>query len=678
MRRLSLSHLLLLAALIPVAMMLALLGVLSMQSVESYRQIAAAGKLGRLASAASDFFMAIPAEAIQGVTFLQTGSPQAGTELRSRVQTVDENYRKFAQALDQAAVIDSTVADGVRFIEERMRQMPEIRRQIAERSFAPQNVIVFYQPIAGQVIEIVGRLASILDDSELSRMTYALYASLHRIDGVLIESSQADIWLKAGRMPAENLLMVAHGVELGKIFGRQYDNFAPPALAARTLAFDRANGAAIERLRSKLLRNDGVPASADEIAAAHTLDAGRLALWTDLVAATRQSLAQRIDARGADTRTRLIAYAATGLAGLALVLALTLLALRHVRRLIRRLTRAMTAVAERDLTTTVPHLDRTDEVGQMARAVESFRRNAIAAKTFEDNEASRKESAAAERKAARHRLADSFEREVWSIVTSVGEAAGRLETAATSLTQTAGTAKGRSAAAADASQAASNNVQSVSAATEELARSVAEIARQVQESSRIAVEAVGQARQTDLRVGELSQAAGRIGDVVQLITDIAEQTNLLALNATIEAARAGDAGRGFAVVAQEVKALAAQTARATGDISAQIATMQSATADSVIAIKQIGITINRISEIAAAIATAVKQQDGATQEIAANVQRASHGTGQAASHIAELDRGAAETGSASAAVLASARSLSSEGDRLQREVQRFLASVRAA
>jgi methyl-accepting chemotaxis protein len=265
-----------------------------------------------------------------------------------------------------------------------------------------------------------------------------------------------------------------------------------------------------------------------------------------------------------------------------------------------------------------------------------------------------------------------------SIVTSVGEAAGRLETAATTLTQTAGAAKGRSTAAADASQAASSNVQSVSAATEELARSVAEIARQVQESSRIAVEAVGQARQTDVRVGELSQAAGRIGDVVKLITDIAEQTNLLALNATIEAARAGEAGRGFAVVAQEVKALAAQTARATGDIGAQIATMQSATADSVVAIKQIGVTINRIAEIAAAIATAVQQQDGATQEIAANVQRASHGTGEAASHIAELDRGAAETGSASAAVLSSARSLSSEGDRLQREVQRFLASVRAA
>jgi methyl-accepting chemotaxis protein len=678
MRRLSLSHLLLLAALVPVAMMLALLTRSSMQSIESYRQIAAAGKLGRLASAASDFFMAIPPEAIQGVTFLQTGSPQAGSELRNRVQAVDTNYHNFIQALEQADVADATVADSVRFIEERMRQLPDIRRKIAERTFAPQNVIVFYQPISGHVIEIVGRLASILDDSELSRLTYALYASLHRIDGVLIESSQADIWLKSGRMPAENLLMVAHGAELGKMFGRQYDNFAPPELAARSMLFDRTNGAAIERLRSKLLRNDGVPASADEIAAAQTLDAGRLTLWTDLVGATRQSLTQRIDARGAETRTHLIAYTATGLASLALVLALTLLALRHVRRLIRKLTLAMTAVAERDLTTTVPHLDRTDEIGMMARAVEVFRCNAKAAKIFEDNEASRKESAATERKAAMHRLAGNFEQEVLSIVTSVGEAAGRLETAATTLTQTAGAAKGRSTAAADASQAASSNVQSVSAATEELARSVAEIARQVQESSRIAVEAVGQARQTDVRVGELSQAAGRIGDVVKLITDIAEQTNLLALNATIEAARAGEAGRGFAVVAQEVKALAAQTARATGDIGAQIATMQSATADSVVAIKQIGVTINRIAEIAAAIATAVQQQDGATQEIAANVQRASHGTGEAASHIAELDRGAAETGSASAAVLSSARSLSSEGDRLQREVQRFLASVRAA
>jgi methyl-accepting chemotaxis protein len=176
----------------------------------------------------------------------------------------------------------------------------------------------------------------------------------------------------------------------------------------------------------------------------------------------------------------------------------------------------------------------------------------------------------------------------------------------------------------------------------------------------------------------LSQAAGRIGDVIKLITSVAEQTNLLALNATIEAARAGDAGKGFAVVAHEVKALAAQTAKATDEISAQIAGMQSATHDSVTAIKEIGGTIGRMSDIAAAIATTVEEQGAATQEISRNVQQAAQGTAEVATNITSVNRGASETGSASSQVLSSAQSLSSESNRLKLEVDKFLHTVRAA
>jgi methyl-accepting chemotaxis protein len=218
----------------------------------------------------------------------------------------------------------------------------------------------------------------------------------------------------------------------------------------------------------------------------------------------------------------------------------------------------------------------------------------------------------------------------------------------------------------------------VASAAEEMSASVTEISRQVHDSSRIAGDAVKQAERTDVRINELLQAAGRIGDVVKLITAIAEQTNLLALNATIEAARAGESGRGFAVVASEVKALAAQTAKATDEISAQITGMQAATQDSVSAIKEIGATITHIADIATTIAATVEEQGAATAEIARNVSEAAKGTAEVAEKITQVNRGANATGSASTQVLASARLLSKESSNLKTEVENFLNTVRAA
>jgi methyl-accepting chemotaxis protein len=221
-------------------------------------------------------------------------------------------------------------------------------------------------------------------------------------------------------------------------------------------------------------------------------------------------------------------------------------------------------------------------------------------------------------------------------------------------------------------------VQSVASASEELSASVNEIGRQVRVSSMIAESAVAQARRTDERIGKLSHAARQIGDVIKLITAIAQQTNLLALNATIEAARAGEAGRGFAVVASEVKSLASQTAKATDEISAHISGMQDATTESVSAIKEIAATIDQISQIAATIAAAVEEQSSATIQIAHNVQGVAHGTQEVAMNITEVNRRAIETGSASGEVLNSAQILSVESTRLREELDRFMATIRAA
>jgi methyl-accepting chemotaxis protein len=341
---------------------------------------------------------------------------------------------------------------------------------------------------------------------------------------------------------------------------------------------------------------------------------------------------------------------------------------RSVIRPLSGLKERMASLSAGDIAAPVAHADRSDEIGQMARTVEVFRGAMIETNRMREEQV----------KTDMNRLADQFESEVGEIITLVSTAAGQLETSASTLSKTADTVQKVSHRAASASNDASASVHSVAAASEELASSVAEISRQVDASARIAGEAVDQAQKTDARISQLSQAAARIGDVVDLIKNIAEQTNLLALNATIEAARAGEAGRGFAVVAAEVKSLAEQTAKATGEISQQIADIQSATEDSVVAIKEIGATIGRISEISSTIASAVEEQGAATQEISRNVQRAAEGTSQGAADIADVQRGVSETGAASSEVLTAAQSLSNESNRLKREVGQFMNTVRAA
>src|SRR2546430_878283 len=261
---------------------------------------------------------------------------------------------------------------------------------------------------------------------------------------------------------------------------------------------------------------------------------------------------------------------------------------------------------------------------------------------------------------------------------SVGGSATSLQTAVRTLASNAEESSRKSAAVAAASEQASTNVQTVASATEELSSSASEIGRQVAESTRITGTAVAQAAKSGATVQGLAKAAQRIGDVVELINTTAGQTNLLALNATIEAARAGEAGRGFAVVASEVKALAEQTAKATGEIGQQITSIQAATEASVQAIGAISGTIEKLSEIASTIAAAVEEQGAAKQEISRNVQQAAHGTQQASSNITDVQRGASETGSASSQVLSAAQTLSGDSNRLKAEVSKFLDSVRAA
>lgn len=441
------------------------------------------------------------------------------------------------------------------------------------------------------------------------------------------------------------------------------------ALAALAGRYKAATGAAVkaEETKRRVLEERVLPA-AKEI----STRVDKLVSANNEYTALRQS--QLMTALGQATQVSLV----VGVLVILVLAGSALFSVLSIARPIRRIGDVLLQLAGGNKAVEIPYTARGDEVGDNARAARTFKDNLIRIEQMEAEQKDQEAATAARRKQEMIRLAAAFEDAVGGIINSVSVASQQLESAAGTLSGTAEETEQLSGMVAAASEEASANVGAVASAAEEMSASVVEIGRQVHDSSRIAGDAVQQAERTDARINELLKAAGRIGDVVKLITAIAEQTNLLALNATIEAARAGESGRGFAVVASEVKALAAQTARATDEISTQIAGMQTATEDSVSAIKEISATISRISDISTTIAATIEEQGAATAEIARNVSEAAKGTVEVADKIAQVSHGASATGSASTQVLASARSLSTESGRLKNEVAKFLDTVRAA
>ncbi len=351
---------------------------------------------------------------------------------------------------------------------------------------------------------------------------------------------------------------------------------------------------------------------------------------------------------------------------------------RSIVNPITGMTAAMRSIANGDTAAVIPARDRRDEVGAMAQSVQVFKDNMIEATRLRGEQDELKKQSEAERTMLLGRMADEFESSVRSSLDTLAGAAVELRTTSNGLSGAASEASEQATTVAAAAEQASTNVQTVAAATEELSSSVSEIGRQVAQSTDIAQQAVEQANRTNATVQGLSQAAQNIGDVIKLISDIASQTNLLALNATIEAARAGEAGRGFAVVASEVKSLASQTAKATEEISAQVAAMQSSTSDAVRAIEGIRGTIDSINEITTAIAAAVEEQDSATREIARNVQQAASGTNAVSNNVGVVTRTAGKTGAAASQVLASAEELNVQAATLRQRVDGFLANIRSS
>lgn len=343
---------------------------------------------------------------------------------------------------------------------------------------------------------------------------------------------------------------------------------------------------------------------------------------------------------------------------------------------IKQITEAMGLLASGDTSKEIYGGERGDEIGDMARAVQVFRQNAIEVKRLEFDQETAEVRAKEQAQSMRDNMADGFEKTVGGIVEAVTSAASQMQNSAQSLSTISEETSQQSSAVAAASEQASVNVRTVSTATEELANSISEINQQMVESTRVAGIAVENVEATNQRVLGLTRAADNIGEVIALINDIAEQTNLLALNATIEAARAGESGKGFAVVASEVKELASQTSKATENISAQIKGIQDSTKDTVSAIQSIGETIESMQEISSTIAAAVEEQGATTQDIANNIDQAAKGTVEVSKNIATVNKSALEAGSSGNELLGAANQLTQQSELLSVEVDKFLLQVR--
>ncbi|MGM4990063.1 methyl-accepting chemotaxis protein [Tardiphaga sp. 841_E9_N1_2] len=620
----------------------------------------------------------------------QSANAMRSMEISAELQALRRAMLRYTFDQDEASFAEAekllTQVGGV--LEETIKASSEERRGVYREVEKTINDLKSKRVDLGNTVKemIDGRKALLAEgeklQTDLKKLVLSTRSSPFAQGATTLQSEtllvQMANWRFFAGRDQDNVTLFANSVKNAQQQIAEMEKFdMPPSLAALFESIKKglvSYSSVFDKASNNLLKMDQLYYNAITpmvVSAIRKTDGIKAAIQQEVVSATTAN-EQRIS--GTITLQQIVAGAAT-ITGLLIAFLIA----RGIIGPLLGLTAGMKQLAEGNFGVVLPGLGRKDEVGDMAQAVETFKVKAEEkAQAEAEARIAQDQAAALQRKQDMIRLADDFEGTVGEIVEAVSSASTELEASASTLTSTADRSQQLTTVVATASEEASTNVQSVASATEEMASSITEIGRQVQESARIANEAVDQAQKTNDRVGELSKAAGRIGAVVELINTIAGQTNLLALNATIEAARAGDAGRGFAVVASEVKALAEQTAKATGEISQQIASIQTATDDSVSAICEIGTTIGKMSEIASTIASAVEEQGAATQEISRNVQQAAQGTMQVSSNIIDVQRGASETGGASSQVLSAAQSLSSDSNRLKHEVSRFLNSVRAA
>jgi methyl-accepting chemotaxis protein len=630
----------------------------------------------------SNLVHALQTERGMSAVFLSSRGTQFAGELAAQRRETDARRAAVVQNLAGLSLDahPETVRGAITAGMQALAGLEARRADISAQRIAAPESFAFFTGLIGHLVSIPREAAKSSFDPAVTSALLAYHSFMSAKERAGQERGSGAVGFAAGQFTPEQHRRYLTVLAEQRAFLDAFSAYATPAqrdLMATTLSGPVVQE--VERMRA-IAVEAGPGASLAGVTGAAWFKATTDRI--DLMKTVEASLAN--DLRGLALSRRdaalagLMAKAVIVGAIVALALAACTWITRSITGPVTRMTGAMTDLAAGKLETEIPALDSRDEIGAMAKAVQVFKENAIAVRRMEEEARAAAIAAEAEKKAAMRRMADDFQAAVGGVVNGVSAAATEMQGSAQALSATAEETSRRATAVGAATEQASANVQTVAASAEELAASIAEISRQVATSAQIAQKAVDQATATNARIESLSEAAGQIGDVVRLIGEIAGKTNLLALNATIEAARAGEAGKGFAVVAAEVKTLATQTARATEEIGAKVAEMQGATAQSVESIRSIGQVIGEISTIATSIASAVEEQGAATAEIARNVQEAARGTQEVSANVTGVTQASAETGRAAGQMLAAATELSQQAETLRREVDQFLAGVRAA
>ena len=666
-------------ALLP-SLALAAFGVsLSMDKYQNKRDIEHLRTVVSLAPAISAIVHELQKERAQAAGFIGSeGKNFAGTMATQHKATnsVRDSLLKSVSRFDKikfAPILTTNLKTAVKSL----NKLEEMRASIAKLDMGQEDTENYYSKTITQMLTLVSQMSTLSHDEDITRSINAYNAILQGKERVALERSVGTGGFTAKKFEPKIYRKFVTLIATQNTFFDIFHVFA----SEQEKAFFKKTVTGPNVKFTGFLRNmalNSVGTKSDLIVDPNMWSKGMTAkidLVNKAANNVRDNLAATVIAKHTAISRSFLLTLAIVIGALAVTAILSITNITTLAPPMRRLTKIMSKLAKGDTNVELTGATRKDEIGDMSRAVEVFKSNAIERKQFEEEQATRQGDM---ERAAKQKLAEfteRFEATISDITNGLDQSAGELKTTAKNLTEGAVDTNSCATTAASASSEAAENVRTVAAATEELSSSITEIGQQINTSAKTVDHATKRTREANDRIDSLAQAAQNIGNVVQLIQDIAEQTNLLALNATIEAARAGDAGKGFAVVANEVKSLASQTAKATEEISQQINGVQSSTDDAVSAINEIDATMNQISELSISIAAAVEQQAAATGEISRSIQEAARGTKLVSENIEAVTTSATDTSQSADGILQFSNDLAEQTNRLQTEIGSFLKEV---